>query len=32
MPCPHCNVPENDEAPRMPEGFEIEGSEDGWLH
>jgi hypothetical protein len=31
MPCPACNVPEDGEAPRMPDGFEIEDDKDGWL-
>jgi hypothetical protein len=31
MPCSACNVPEDGEAPRMPDGFEIEDENDGWL-
>lgn len=32
MPCPHCNVPEAGEAPRMPVGFDTEDDKDDWLH
>jgi len=32
MPCPWCNIPEDGEEPRMPEGFEIEVDEDGSRH
>jgi hypothetical protein len=31
-PCGRCNIPEDGEAPRMPDGFEMEGDKDGWLH
>jgi hypothetical protein len=30
MPCAACNVPEEDVAPRMPDGFKTEV--DGWRH
>jgi hypothetical protein len=32
MPCPWCNIPEDGEEPRMPEGFEIDVDKDGWRH
>lgn len=32
IPCPLCNVSEDGEAPRMPDGFEIEDNDEGWLH
>jgi hypothetical protein len=31
-PCPWCNVPDKDEAPRVPDGFKTEFDEKGWRH
>jgi hypothetical protein len=31
-PCPRCNVPEKDEAPRLPEGFRTRFDKKGWRH
>jgi hypothetical protein len=32
IPCPGCNLPTEDEAPRMPEGFQTDVDKDGWRH
>jgi hypothetical protein len=32
MPCPSCNQPTEDEAPRLPEGFKTEFDKKGWRH
>jgi hypothetical protein len=29
-PCPRCNVPEKDEAPRLPEGFRTQFDKKGF--
>jgi hypothetical protein len=29
---PRCNVPEKDEAPRLPEGFRTQFDKKGWRH
>jgi hypothetical protein len=31
-PCPRCNVPEENEAPRLPDGFRTEFDKMGWRH
>ena len=31
-PCPWCNVPAEEETPRMPAGFKTEVDKDGWRH
>jgi hypothetical protein len=32
VPCPQCIVIEDDEAPRMPDGFPTEFDKKGWRH
>jgi hypothetical protein len=32
MPCPTCNMTDDDTAPRMPDGFKTEVDKDGWRH
>ncbi len=31
-PCPWCNVPDKDGAPRLPDGFRTEFDKKGWRH
>jgi cold shock CspA family protein len=31
-PCPWCNLPDKDGAPRLPEGFRTEFDKKGWRH
>jgi hypothetical protein len=32
MACPTCNVADDSEAPRLPDGFKTEVDKDGWRH
>jgi hypothetical protein len=32
MRCSLCNAPDTGKAPRVPDGFEIEDDDEGWLH
>jgi hypothetical protein len=31
-PCPWCNLPDKDGAPRLPDGFRTEFDKKGWRH
>jgi hypothetical protein len=32
MPCPWCNLPDKDGAPRLPDGFKMDFDKKGWRH
>ena len=32
MPCSLCDLPEDGEEPRMPDGFQTNFDKDGWCH